>query len=289
MHRVRQRFKVPAPIHVSRHIDAQWAGLDTAAMNLCGTKVAVAVGSRGITNIAAIVRQVVDKLKSCGAHPFIVPAMGSHGNASAGGQVQVLSHLGVTEQAMGVNIHADMDVIRLGETGGTPLYMSRPALDADGIVLVNRVKPHTDFTGPVESGAFKMLVIGLGNQKGADYYHRMAVDCGMYEMIVTAGRALLEKTNVLFGVQIVENQRHETCDLRITPARDLEQRETELLCTARDCLPGLPLTRWTFSSWTRWAKISPAQGWTPMWWGSLRRAWAPGNPGSGSAGCLSGS
>jgi len=246
MRRVRQCFKVPPAICVSRRIDDQWAGLDTAAMNLSGARIAVAVGSRGITNIPDIVRQVVEKLKSCGAHPFIVPAMGSHGNATAQGQVKVLSHLGVTEQAMNVKIHADMDVVHVGEADGIPLYMSRPARDADGIVLINRVKPHTDFTGPVESGTFKMLVIGLGNQKGADYYHRMAVGRGMYEIIVTAGRALIKKNNVLFGVQIVENQRHEICDLRLTRGRDLEQRETELLCTARECLPGLPLDKVDF-------------------------------------------
>lgn len=246
MRRVRQCFNVPPAICVNRTIDDQWAGLDTDSMNLSGARIAVAVGSRGITNIAEIVRQVITKLKSCGAHPFIVPAMGSHGNATADGQVQVLSHLGVTEEAMGVNIHADMDVVHVGEADGIPLYMGRAARDADGIVLINRVKPHTDFTGPVESGTLKMLVIGLGNQKGADYYHRMAVDRGMYEIIATAGRALIEKTNVLFGVQIVENQRHGICDLRLTPGRDLEQRETELLCTARECLPGLPLDKVDF-------------------------------------------
>nr|WP_321401194.1 lactate racemase domain-containing protein [uncultured Desulfobacter sp.] len=246
MRRVRQCFNVPPAICVSRTIDDQWAGLDTDSMNLAGAKIAVAVGSRGITNIAEIVRQIVTKLKSCGAQPFIVPAMGSHGNATADGQVQVLSHLGVTEEAMGVKIHADTDVVHVGEADGIPLYMSRPARDADGIVLINRVKPHTDFSGPVESGTLKMLVIGLGNQKGADYYHRMAVDRGMYEIIVTAGRALIEKTNVLFGVQIVENQHHDICDLRITPGRNLEQRETELLCTARKCLPGLPLDKVDF-------------------------------------------
>lgn len=241
MRRIKQQFKVPAAIDISRRIASEWDQMDLKPEDLPGAEIAVCVGSRGISNIVKIVRQVVANLKSAGALPFIVPAMGSHGNATAKGQIDVLAHLGITEKNVGAPVQADMEVVSLGKVDDIPLFISKPAYEADGIVLINRVKPHTDFTGPIESGCLKMLVIGLGNQKGADFYHRMAVKHGFYDMIVTAGRALLEKTNVLFGIPIVENQYHEICDLRMVCSKALEKREEKLLIIARDCLPKLPL------------------------------------------------
>jgi len=241
MQRVKQVFNVPPPMELEDRLQSQWAELNLNKKRISGARIAVCVGSRGIAQIADITRGIVKRLVSCGARPFIVPAMGSHGNGTAQGQMEILARLGIDEQKTGAPVHGDMDVECLGDADGIPLYLSRAAMEADGIVLINRVKPHTDFTGPIESGTLKMLVIGLGNQKGAEFYHRMAVHRGFYEMIITAGRALLEKTNVLFGVQVVENQPHQVCDLRITPPEKLEKTEEQLLNLARTCLPGLPL------------------------------------------------
>lgn len=241
MHHVKQNFEVPDPVGLRESIHEQWEHLDDRIKALDGARIAVGVGSRGIDHIAEIVKQVVDLLKSAGALPFIVPAMGSHGGAEARGQKQVLAHLGITPRSMGVDIVADMAVVSMGEADGIPLVLSRPAFEADGLVLINRVKPHTDFTGPVESGIHKMMVIGLGNREGADFYHRLAIRRGFCNMILTAGRALIEKTNFLFGVAVVENQHHQICRLEIADRTRLEKTEEELMLTARACLPKLPL------------------------------------------------
>jgi len=134
-----------------------------------------------------------------------------------------------------------MDVVSLGEADGIPLFLDRNAAAADGIVLVNRVKPHTDFVGPIESGLMKQLVIGLGKQTGADHYHRLGVVRGLEDTIPTAARALLQRVNVLFGVALVENEEHRTAALRVVPPGEIEQVEHELLELARRHLPGLPL------------------------------------------------
>jgi hypothetical protein len=167
--------------------------------------------------------------------------MGSHGGATAQGQIQVLARLGITAERLGVPVLAEMEVVQLDEADGIPLFQNHLVSQADGFVLINRVKPHTDFCGPVESGIIKMLVIGLGNQKGADLYHRMALKRGFHEILIMAGRALLEKTRFLFGVAVVENQHHEICDLDLLTADRLEKAEARLLTIAKDCLPRLPL------------------------------------------------
>lgn len=184
---------------------------------------------------------MVTQLRRDGCRPFIVSAMGSHGNASAAGQQAVLAERGITEATVGAPVRAALDVVRLGEVDGLPLVIDRLAAGADGIVLINRVKPHTDFVGCFESGLVKMLVIGLGNAAGASAYHRHALTRGLADVVATAGRALLERTNVLFGVALVENQHHRTSTVRLVPAAQWEQVEPELLERARDLLPRLPI------------------------------------------------
>jgi hypothetical protein len=241
MYRAHQRFDIPPKIEVENAVDWEWNRINGGLSLPTGARIAVGVGSRGISNISEIVRTVVDRLKAVEVKPFIVPAMGSHGGARPEGQIKLLSHLGITEKKVGAPVEADMSVVSLGTADGIPLYQSRPAYNADGFVLINRVKSHTDFTGPVESGLIKMLTIGMGNRQGADLYHRMAFNRGFYGMIITAGRALLKKSKFLFGVALVENQRHETCDLRMATAVEVENIEIELLKKARRLLPKLPL------------------------------------------------
>jgi hypothetical protein len=167
--------------------------------------------------------------------------MGSHGNASAAGQRAVLAERGITEDSVGAPVRAEVDVVALGEAGGLPLFIDRLAAEADGIVLINRVKPHTDFVGRFESGLMKMLVIGLGNEAGATSCHRHALTRGLADVVAIAGPALLERTKVVLGVALVENQQHRLSTVHLTPAADWEQTEPELLEHARALLPKLPL------------------------------------------------
>jgi hypothetical protein len=167
--------------------------------------------------------------------------MGSHGGATAEGQTEVLAARGVTESSVGAPIRATMEVVLLGVADGIPLFLDRNAAEAAGVVLINRVKPHTDFIGPIESGLMKQLVIGLGKQTGADHYHRLGVVRGLEETIPTAARALLEKVNVVLGIALVENERHQTAVLRVVAPGDIEEVERGLLELARQHLPGLPL------------------------------------------------
>ncbi len=239
---VRRIFDVPPPLNIDAALDEEFSKISPSLNLKLGAKVAVAVGSRGISNLDHVVRSVVGKLKEIGADPFIMPAMGSHGGATAEGQIEVLRHRGITEAHCGAPLRATMESIPLGRTErGIPIFLSRYAHDADGIVLINRVKPHTNFIGRTESGLIKMMAIGLGNQIGAEHYHRLTLVRDQYTIISSAGRELIKQSPVLFGVALVENQNHETCNLKIIPKEDIEEKEAELLVEARLLVPGLPM------------------------------------------------
>jgi hypothetical protein len=239
---VRQRFDVPSAIDdVPGAVREAWSALEIGERRALKGEVAVAVGSRGIDRIDEIVAAVVDQLKKAGCRPFIVPAMGSHGGGTAEGQVAVLESLGISQARSGAPIRASMDVAQLGSAAGVPLYVDRTVLDADGIVLVNRVKPHTDFAGPLGSGLLKMLCVGLGKQVGAELYHRAAMNVDLGELIRVCGHALLDALPVHLGVAILENQEHRVCDLSILPGERIEERELQLQEQARRLLPTLPL------------------------------------------------
>ena len=241
MRMVRQRFDIPPAVDVLAEVDREWMGIKDHLDLAPGSSVAMAVGSRGVSNLAAVVRAVAGKLKEAGYNPFVTPAMGSHGGATIEGQMEVLAARGITEESVGAPVRATMEVEPMGEVDGIPLFLDRLAHGADGIVLMNRIKPHTNFIGPTESGLIKMMAIGLGNQAGAEHYHRLAVVRPQYEIISTAGKELLKKSRVLFGVGMVENQDHETAKVAMPLSRDIEAVETELLKMARACLPTLPL------------------------------------------------
>jgi hypothetical protein len=238
---VRQRFDLTPAVDVAAEIEREFNNIKAELEFSHGQSVAVGVGSRGIANLAGIARQVVKKLKDAGAKPFVTPAMGSHGGATAEGQIEVLKTKGITEDTVGAPIKATMEVISLGDIDGIPLFIDRLAYEADSIVLINRIKPHTEFSGPTESGLIKMLGIGLGNHTGAEHYHRAAITRGFYEIISTAGSALLNRVNVLFGVAVVENQEHQTAILRLIRAEEIESVERKLLVKAREYMPKIPL------------------------------------------------
>ena len=241
MRMVEQSYEVPPSVDVRAEVDREWDLVKDTVNLPAGSKIAVGVGSRGVSNLAETVRAVVEKLKGVGYEPFITPAMGSHGGASVEGQIGVLRHRGVTEESVGAPIRATMEVVSMGEVDGIPLFLDRLAHEADGIVPINRIKPHTNFIGSWESGVLKMMAIGLGNQMGAEHYHRLSLVKDLYTVIISAGRELLKRSKVLFGVGLVENQEHETVSVRMGAPDAWEPLEAELLKWARALVPGLLL------------------------------------------------
>ncbi|WP_049982268.1 hypothetical protein [Halorubrum sp. BV1] len=207
-----------------------------------GGEVAVGAGSRGIANLPSIVRGVVGAVRDAGYDPFVFPAMGSHGGATGEGQRGMLESLGVTEDAIGCEIRSSMEVVRVGETDdrGVPVYADAHAAAADAIVPVNRVKPHTDYDGPVESGLSKMLVIGMGKQRGAKTAHEWAIDWSFRNMIPEITEELLTELPVAGGVAIVEDQFDDTALIEGVPPSGFLDREAELLERAYDLLPTVP-------------------------------------------------
>jgi hypothetical protein len=240
MYRVRQKFTGPRLADIPGGV--RQALRDASLPIRRGDTVAVGAGSRGIANIDVIVRAAVDELKAQGARPFIFPAMGSHGGATAEGQMSVLAHYGITEASMGCEVRASMDVVQVGEALGMPVWLDRVASEADWIGLVNRVKPHTDFKGSIESGLFKMLTIGLGKYRGAIQYHRAAVNRGYETVITSVGREMLGKARIGFGLGVVENGYDETAKVEAFNAGDLEAGERRLLKEAREWMARLPFS-----------------------------------------------
>jgi hypothetical protein len=241
MRMIRQRYTIPPEIDVSAEVNRQWDRIKDNLSLPAGSSVAIGVGSRGITNLVEVVHAVVAKIRQKGYAPFITPAVGSHGGATAEGQIKVLTNLDITEANVAAPIRATMEVVAMGEVNGIPLFLDKWAHQAAGIILINRIKPHTDFSGPTESGLIKMMAIGLGNQIGAEHYHRLSVVRNMYEIISSAGKELLNRANFLFGVGLVENQEHQTTILRMILPEELEAMEIELLKVAREVMPKLPL------------------------------------------------
>ncbi|MFC7232572.1 DUF362 domain-containing protein [Saliphagus sp. GCM10025308] len=207
-----------------------------------GGEVAVGVGSRGIDNLPEIVRGVVGALSDRGYEPFVVPAMGSHGGATASGQRDKLETLGVTEASIGCAIRATMDVVQVGETPdrGVPVYADAYAVEADAIVPINRIKPHTGFSGDVESGLSKMLVIGMGKQRGAKLAHDWAVEWSLSNMIPEIADQLLRTLPVAGGIAVVEDQHDDTSLVEGVPPEGFLTREADLLDLARERMPTLP-------------------------------------------------
>ena len=214
------------------------------AESLRGGEIAIGVGSRGIADIAVITRAVVSWFRNKKVTPFIVPCMGSHGGATAAGQIKVLAELGVTEESAGCSIRSSMEVVRLGELdNGLPVYMDTHAWRADGVFVINRVKAHTSFSGPNESGVIKMLTIGLGKQKGADAAHMLGNHAFAAVMPAMARMCMEKKAGILGALALVENERDHTCLAEAVPARNLEQRDAELLVYAKSRMPSIPLGR----------------------------------------------
>ena len=238
MVRVRQTFPRQRVADIPRAVADRLAAAGLPVKR--GDTVAVGAGSRGIANIDVIVGATVRYLRDLGARPFVFPAMGSHGGGTAEGQIDVLAHYGITEATMGCPVRATMDVVQVGEALGLPVWLDRFASEADWIGVVNRVKPHTDFKGSIESGLFKMMTIGLGKWKGAMQYHRANVTHSYETVITSVGREMLAKARIGFGLGIVENGYDETGHIEAFSAANLEDGERRLLKDAREWMARLP-------------------------------------------------
>ncbi|MFD0682018.1 MULTISPECIES: lactate racemase domain-containing protein [unclassified Paenibacillus] len=240
---VKQRFTGPAVKDIEGEVTKQLTQIEHELKITPGMRVALTAGSRGIANIADIIRAAVRKLKSIGAEPYIIPAMGSHGGATAEGQVKVLESLGVTESYCGAPILSSMEVVQIGETPrGIPVYIDRHAYEGDGIILIGRVKLHTDFKSPIgiESGIMKMAAIGLGKHKQALALHNYGIP-GISDFMPEVSRVVFEKANILCGIGIVENAYEQTAVIEAIPTRLIEERERELLKLSASLMPKLPV------------------------------------------------
>ena len=239
------RFQRPLPSSALADVGAavQQALTETfSSADVAGRRIAVGLGSRGVANYALVARRIVDWLRRHGAEPFIVPAMGSHGGATATGQRAVLAGWGITSESMGVPVRATMEAVELGRAGdpAVRVFMDRNAHAADAVLVVNRVKPHTDFHGPVESGLIKMAVIGLGKRRGAESIHFHGV-YGLAHLIRPAFDVVRASGKLLGGVALVEDGREQTAAVRAARAADIPACEAQCLAQARRNMASLPL------------------------------------------------
>ncbi len=238
---IRRRFDAPREAPPEQAVPRELEKLDLVNRLPAGASIAVPVGSRGIRGIAAIIASVVRTLTGMGLRPFLVPAMGSHGGGTTPGQLEVLHALGITEEATGAPIRASMETVVVGETArGLPVHVDRHAAEADAILIVNRVKPHTEFRGAVESGLLKMMLIGLGKLEGAALYHRAAVQNGFADLAREAVPVVIGKARVVGGLAILENAREETARLTAVNVEEIFEREAELLEEAIGLMARLP-------------------------------------------------
>jgi hypothetical protein len=244
MHFAQRGVDVPRLTDVRGAIVAELGRLGLQERIHPGMRVAVTAGSRGIANNVLLLSTVVSELTRVGARPFLIPCMGSHGGAIPEGQLEVLKSLGVTEESVGCPIISQMDVVELAHTPeGIPIYVDKVAAGSDGIVVINRVKPHTEYKGDIESGLMKMMAIGLGKHKGAVTTHTYALRCGYRAAVPSIAREILRSAPILFGLAIVENSYDETTRIVAVEPGLFEETERELLKLAKDFLPRLPIDK----------------------------------------------
>lgn len=237
---IRHRIDPTEITDVAQAVADAFASVEGAIKS--GQRVCLTGGSRGIDRIDEVTRAAVAEVRRRGAEPFIIPAMGSHGGATVEGQLAVLESYGITPETMGCEIRASMDTVRIGEVeGSVPVFFDRHAYEeADVVIPINRVKPHTDFRGPVESGLMKMIAIGLGKQKGADTFHGSGFHL-FHRLIPAVAQFTLSKVNIPFGLALVENGHARLWQIEAVPAAGIWERERELLQIAREKMARLPV------------------------------------------------
>jgi len=275
MYRIQQRFDTTSIGDVPEAVRREFSRLDIEKNVQPGQRVAVTAGSRGIDNLTTITATVVECIRDMGLKPFILPAMGSHGGATAEGQVTLLRELGITETSVGAPIISTMDVISLGRLdSGAKVFISKDALEADHLVVINRVKPHTAFRGEVESGLCKMLAVGCGKHEGALNMHKF----GLASSIIPAARIIFEKTSVLCGLAIVENSVDRTHTMRLASPGQFVETDRELLELAWEFLPRIPLAELDILVVDEMGKNISGAGIDPNVVGFWRREGGPRKP-----------
>ncbi|PZE20600.1 lactate racemase domain-containing protein [Paenibacillus xerothermodurans] len=239
MVKIKQNFDAPEIEDVALAVHEAIGSAGVLSRIAAGDRVAIAVGSRGVADLPILTREVVKAVKSTGGEPFIVPAMGSHGGATAEGQTEVLEQLGVTEGAVGAPVISSMDVVEVGTLdNGLPIYIDKNAYEADKIIVINRIKPHTAFRGAVESGLMKMITIGLGKQKGAEAAHAYSFKY-MAQHVPEMAKVVLSKAPIIFGLGSIENAYDRPAKIVAVPAEQLETVEPGLLLEAKARMPKL--------------------------------------------------
>jgi len=241
MIRIRQKFESHALSDIPREISRQVKQLPLKNRIRPNQRVAIACSSRGIAHYGLIIQSLVSSIKGLGLKPFIIPAMGSHGSATAEGQKTILENLEVSEEKCGAPVRSSLEVVSIGVTKeGIPVLIDRLASEADFIVPVNRIKRHTYFDGDIESGVMKIMAIGLGKQKGAEVYHQAMFRYGCERVILSVARKVIESGRILFGVGIIEDAFAQTASIHVLQPHELEKREKELLVISKEWTPGLP-------------------------------------------------
>ncbi len=244
MYRIHQVFDAPKVLNIEETLGRELESIQIRSLIEERAHIAITAGSRGIANIDQILRYLVQFLKEKSARPFLFPAMGSHGRGTVEGQLEVLKSLNITEESIGAPIISSMEVIEIGRSSsGFPILVDKHAAEADGIIVVNRIKPHTEFEGPIESGLMKMMAIGMGKHKGCLEVHKQTVHYGYREVIPEIGRIILEKVPILFGVGIVENVYDETAYLKAIPPSRFLSEEKKLLAKAKRWMAKLPFDK----------------------------------------------
>jgi hypothetical protein len=244
--RLLERVSATAPElpHLEDEIPRALASLQLPSEKLRGRRIAVTAGSRGIANLGEITRATCTWLKAQGARPFVFPAMGSHGGATAEGQRRILEDYGVTAEQVGAEIQSSMETVVIGTTPeGFKVFMDRNAWEADGVVVINRIKPHTDFSGKIESGLLKMMSVGMGKKEGATQTHRQGWKYGFETVIRSLSAVTLASGKILCGLSVIENEFHRICTLRASRPEDIVANEEGDLARARALVPRIPLSR----------------------------------------------
>ena len=239
MYRIRQRIDDEEIAGLADALNGTLSAAALAERIRPGMRVAVTAGSRGIDRIAEVLRLTVAWLRSLGADPFIIPAMGSHGGRPPQGPVNLLAALGITEETVGAPVNGDHETVVLGHVEGMPVHCARTAAEADGILVANRVKPHTSYSGPIESGMTKMLAVGLGRRQGAEFVHTQGVKA-MAAIIPKMAEVVLAHTKVLAGIALLENGLDRLKKIEAIPSEEIMEREPRLLDEARQLRPMLP-------------------------------------------------
>jgi hypothetical protein len=276
--RVRQVFDTSRIADIPAEVRAQIGRPEIRARLRPGARLAITVGSRGIANLPLLVRSIAEALRAQGCSPFVVPAMGSHGGATAEGQLALLAGMGVTEPSVGVPIRSSMETVVVGRTAaGRPVHLDRIASEADGIVVFGRIKPHTAFRGPHESGLLKMIAIGLGKRQGAEAVHAQGFG-RMSDNVPDYARVTLSSGKIALGLAVVENALDQTSLIEAITAERIMDREPELLEIARHSMPHLKLDPIDVLVCDRIGKDFSGDGMDPNITGSYSTPYATGGP-----------